>query len=117
MNLNRQKGQTLTALLVFMVIAITVTAGAATLMSLNLGNVQRVEMGTDILLAAESGAENALMRLLRNPNYSGETFTVDQATVTITVNGSSIVSSATDGKFTRKIQVDTVYTNNILAVS
>ena len=84
---------------------------------LNLGNVQRVEMGTDILLAAESGAENALMRLLRNPNYSGETFTVDQATVTITVNGSSIVSSATDGKFTRKIQVDTVYTNNILAVS
>lgn len=111
-----QKGQTITALLIFMVIAISVTAGAAALMSINLAGLSKIEMGTDILLAAESGAENALIQVLRNPNYTGETMTIDNATVTITVNGSTIESSATNGKFTRKIRVITDYNDNIMSV-
>lgn len=115
-----KKGQTLTALLVFMVIAITIAVAGATLMSINLANIQRIEQGTTTFQAAESGAENALIRLLRDPNYPGETLTVGTATVTITVTGNpnkTILSRAEDGNFVRKIQINTTYVNSILSIS
>ena len=37
---------------------------------------------------AESGMENALIRLLRNPNYSGEILTLPTGTATIIVSNS-----------------------------
>ncbi|HCR92651.1 MAG TPA: hypothetical protein DIU47_01725 [Candidatus Pacebacteria bacterium] len=57
---------------------------------------------------AEAGTENALLRLLRNPAYTGETLTVGDGTATITVTGSgtqTITSTGRLNNYLRKIQV------------
>ena len=73
-------------------------------------------LGEDAYAIAESGAENAIIRLIRNPNYAGETLTVGNGSATITVSGSStktIVSEGVRGNFRRKVQVVGGYVNNI----
>ena len=69
---------------------------------------------------AESGAENALLRLLRDPSYTGETLTIDTGTVTVVVTGAAtktITSTATSGNFVRKVQVVAGYTNGIFSIT
>jgi hypothetical protein len=69
---------------------------------------------------AESGAENAIIRLLRDPNYTGETLTVGTGTAVITVTGTTtktIISSGTNGSYLRKVQIVVGYVNNVLTIS
>lgn len=40
-------------------------------------------------MASESGIENALLRLIRNPDYAGETLQVGDISVVITVTGTT----------------------------
>ena len=111
-------GQALILLTVFVTIGLSVTLMAVTLAIATVSGSSRLEQAALIRQAAESGAENALLRLVRDPTYSGETLTVDDATVTITVSGSStkvisvvsrraalvkelqLVGSASDGRIT-----------------
>lgn len=72
-NINKQAGQTITILLFFMAIAITVTTAAIIITLTNSQSGSRFQQGTVVLYGAESGAEDALMRLLRNPAYVGTT--------------------------------------------
>ncbi len=112
----QQKGQTLLMLLVFMIIAITVTSAATTLILVNSSNTQKMEGGTVAYQIAESGIENALLRLLRNPNYSGETLALNGGSATITVTGSNpytITSLGKSGNFSRTLQVVINYNGNM----
>lgn len=116
---NSQNGQTLVMLLVFVIIAITITSTAAIVVAINALGSQKMHQSLNAFYAAESGAENALLRLLRDPNYSGETLTVGDGLTTITVTGSStktINVTGTNGNFQRKIQVVASYVNNVLTV-
>jgi hypothetical protein len=113
-----KSGQTLVTLLVFMVIAIAITSSAVVLTISNSLQASKVEQGTIALQIAESGAENALLRLLRNPGYTGETLTVGIGTAIITVTGTpvKIVSEGINGRFRRKIEVG-VNTSTTLTVT
>ena len=76
--------------------------------------------GQDALNVAEAGADNALMRLVRDPTYTGESLTVGLGTATITVSGISpktITSVGQSGNFRRTIVVTATQTNNVLAVT
>ena len=112
-----QKGQALLMLLVFMIIAITVTSAATILILVNSRNTQKMEGGEIALHAAESGMENGLLRLLRNPFYTGENdLLIGSGTVDITVTGNNpytITSTATNGNFTRTLQVVVNYNGNM----
>jgi hypothetical protein len=116
-----QRGQALITLLFFMIIAITITSAAVVILLTNSVSAQKLEQGTVSYYTAESGAENALLRLLRDPNYTGETLTIDGTTVvaTVTKSGSvyTITSSATFGNFKRTIQVVATYVGNILTAT
>ncbi len=115
-----EKGQALVMLLVFMVISITITTAAVGIIMANSMSVSRVEQGVAALTVAESGAENALLRLIRNPNYGGESLTLDggNATVTVTgVNPKTIQSQGTVGSFSRTVQIQATITNTILTVN
>jgi len=117
---NLQTGQALITLLFFIIIALTVTSAGIIILITNSFAASTVEQGTDTYYAAESGIENALLRLLRDSTYTGETLSIGTATVTITVtsgNPITILSLAQDGKSIRKIQVQATYTNNILTIS
>lgn len=82
-----QGGQALVTLLIFTAMAITITTTGAVLLITNLRGTTSTVASYDAYMVAESGVENALMQLLRNPNYSGETLTINNGTATITVEG------------------------------
>jgi hypothetical protein len=118
---NQTAGQVLVALLVFMVIAITITSAAVTIVLVNSEAASKLESGEMALDVAESGAENSLMRLLRDPDYPGEVnLPVGQGFVDATVSGSTtktIIATGKLGSFQRKIQVVASYNNNQLQVN
>ena len=113
-----KSGQTLVTLLVFMVIAIAITSSAVVLTISNSLQASKVEQGMMALQIAESGAENALLRLLRNPSYTGETLTVGTGTAVLTVTGTpvKIISEGINGRFRRKIEIG-VNTSTTLTVT
>ena len=118
--MNSKKGQALLMLLVFTVIGLLVTSAATTLVLVNSSNAQKTQAGLTVLQIAESGMENALIRILRNPSYIGETLPVGEGTATITVTGSgpfTLTSVGSIGNFSRTIQVVADYNNNILTVT
>lgn len=113
-------GQTLVFLLVFMTIAITVTAAAVVLMIVNSQSANRMELGLVAYDVAEGGAENAVLRLLREPVYTGETLTIGSGTATITVTGSgpyTILSKGVSGNFLRQVQVVVAFNSGIMSVT
>src|SRR3989344_9457916 len=116
-----KSGQTLLMLMVFMIIAITVTSGAAGMILVNTANTQKMEGGTVAFQVAESGIENALLRLLRNPNYTGENdLAIGNGMVDISVTGSNpytITSTGISGNFSRTIQIVVNYNGNITITS
>ena len=115
-----KRGQSLVILLVFIAIAITVTSAAVVMMIVGSTAASKYEQGQTAYATAESGAENALLRLLRDPNYAGETLTIGSDTATITVTGTNpktVTSTGVSGGFTRQVQVVAGYTNGILTVT
>lgn len=112
-----QKGQALVTMLFFMVIGLTITSAATIILFVNAAAGSTTEQGETAYEAAESGIENALLRLVRDPSYSGETMAVGPGYVVIQAANGLATASATVNNSVRKIQVQTVYNNNILTVS
>jgi len=113
-------GQTLVFLLVFMTMAITVTTAAALVIISNSQAASKLEQSLTAYGAAEAGAENALLRLLRDPAYPGETLTVGEGIATISAAGSNpkvILSRGKYNNFLRQVQVTASYVNGILTVT
>ena len=114
-------GQALVTLLVFIATATIITAAATTVTLINSQTTGKFAQGEVALTIAQAGADNAVLRLLRNPNYSGETdLSIGSGTATITVSGSSvktIIAEGKDGNFIRKVQVVGTFVNNTFTVS
>lgn len=100
-----QRGQSLVILLVFMAVALTITGATATLIAVNSQTTSAFNEGQSAFEVAESGVENALLRLLRDPSYPGETLQVGLGSAIVIVNNNVITSLGRWGGTTRKIQV------------
>lgn len=119
-NVYWQKGQALVTLLVFMVVGVIITSAATIIILVNALSSGRIERGEEAYYASETGIENGILRLLRDPNYSGETLTVEGGTVVIQVTqGNPVILTATAilNNIMRKIQVQMIYNDNMLTVS
>lgn len=119
-----ERGQALITLLFFIIISITVTSAAVIMVMVNSLSGMKFQQGEIAYEIAQSGADNAVLRLLRNPAYTGEIVAVGSGTATIEVTGSGtsgspfvITSTGVIGNFTRKIQITATYTNNLLVAS
>jgi len=119
-----QKGQTLIALLIFMLLAILITTTAVTLTIINVAGNNQVNFGELARQAAETGAENAMLQLERDPSYSGETMNINSATTaTITVSGTttrtitSVGTVAGIGTFKRTVVVTASYSGLAFTVT
>ena len=118
------KGQALINLIFFAVIASTVTTAAVIMVYINSQSGAKFQEGTIAYQIADSGAENALLRILRDPSYiSEEDLPVGNGTVDILKSGAGIVadpyiitSTATKGKFVKRVQITATYENNILSI-
>lgn len=114
-----QSGYMLTALLVFLVVIIVITTTSVMVSVSSLRSETYFDAGSEALAAADSGAENAILRLLRDPTYSGETLPVGNSQVVITVVGSApqIVTAVADsGSFERTVQVQLQRVDGMLQV-
>lgn len=116
-----QNGVALITLLFFTVIAINITAAAVVIVIVNSLSGAKVQQGMVAYQIAESGIENAKLRLLRDPEYTGETLTVGSGTVTTSVekNGYqyTILSKGTFGNFQRQIQAVASYSASLLTIT
>ncbi len=77
------------------------------------------EQGNYAFAVAESGAWEALIRLLRDPNYSGtqgQPLSLNGGSAQIQVSNGTIISTGTFNNVVKKIEVQTVYNNNILEI-
>lgn len=119
--MKKDNGQALVTLLVFTTITLLITTAAVVMIIVNSLAVTKFQEATSALYVAESGAENAILRLLRNPNYAGETLSVGEGWAAITVadgiGDQKIISSAgAKGNFLRRIQVTIDYAGNVLTI-
>lgn len=108
-----------TVLYVVVIGLLVTTAAVFVLMSIS----SAVSIKTQGMLArsaAESGAENALLKLIRDPSYSGDTIQIDQSrSATVTVSGSSpqtITAVGTFGSVIRRIEVTLVYNEGVRTI-
>ena len=113
-------GQTIIALLIFMLLIITLTTVAATITIINIRSNNGLAASEQALANAESGVENALQQLLHDPSYSGETLTLAHGTATINISGTTaktIVSQGTVDSYYRTVTATATYTNTVLTVT
>lgn len=113
-------GHILVILVFFIGIAMVMIPTSIALMTAESKQSTLLSLSSEAYAIAESGAENAIIRLLRDPSYAGETLTVGQGTATITVTGSgskTIRSEGRSGNALRIIQVTTDTNGGITTVS
>ena len=118
--LKKNRGQTLVLLLIYIVIAIIITTSAVAIVIVNSKGTDKLYQGTTAFDVAESGAETAMIKLLRDPAYTGESLTLNGGTATITITGISpktVTSIGTLGNFTRTVQATVDTSNNVLIVT
>lgn len=118
--LRLNSGQALITLLFFVLISLTITSAAIIIIIINSISASKSQEGTLAYYAAESGVENALLRLLRDPNYTGETLTIGTSTAIITVTGSNpkiVVSVGQNGNFKRTVQAQMNYNSGYYTFS
>lgn len=101
-------GQALIMLISFIAIGLTIISSSIFVNMIQSNTTTEVQSGSSALNVAESGVENAMLRLLRNPNYTGETLSVDSGTSVTSVSGTgpwTIVSTGEVGEFKRTLRV------------
>lgn len=115
-----ESGYMLTALLVFLVVIIVVTTTSVLVSVSSLRSETYFDSGSEALAAADSGAENAILRLLRDPTYLGETLQVGNTDIIITVVGSApqvVTVVADSGSFERTVEVRLQRVDGMLQVT
>ena len=117
---NWQRGSVLITLMIFVVVSLIIVSAAVLLVVDSTVISTNQQVGTTAVSVAESGIENAMLRLLRNPSYTGEVVAVGSGTATITVTGSApitILSVGRIGDFERKVQVTAVRQSGVLTIT
>lgn len=112
-------GQTLVTLLIFVAFAIVVTTTSVAIIISNTQSTTTLSKGETAHLIAESGVENAILRVLRDRSYTGESLDINGGTAEITVSGSSLIDITSVGSFqdfSRTIHTQTQFNQGVLEV-
>lgn len=107
-----QRGQALITLIFFVLIAVTITSGAIIMLAVNSSSFGKFQEGNVAYYSAESGIENAILRVIRDSLYTGETLVADGLNVAITVTGVNpkiVTAESSHGNFKRKVKVEMNY--------
>ena len=125
--IKNNQGQALITLLFISVIGMAIIAAAAIFIFQNILGASVTEQGVGSYYVAEAGVQEALLRMLRNPNYTGTPANQPLSIKTASISGSVVIQvSTSSGIITsvgtynnsvRKIQVQTVYNNGVLNIS
>lgn len=114
-----QSGQALVPLLIFVIVGMIIISFTVSLVAVNSQNASRYLQGEQALSVADSGIENAMMRLLRDPEYAGGTVSIGSGQAVVTVTGTdpyTVTSVGSVGNFSRTVQVETSRVDGVLQV-
>ena len=103
-----------------MIVAMTITLGAVAVTIINIRSNTSYTNGEIALQNAQSGVENAMIRLERDPNYTGESMPTSSGSATITISGTStktIVSVGSIGNFKRTITATVTNTSSVYTLT
>lgn len=118
---NGKRGQTLVLLLVFLAITAVIVSAVTVITIVNYTGATKFNQGDIALSIAESGAENGILRLIRDHNYLGETLPVGSGSAVISVsNGTStpiITAIGTIKNFRRTVEVRGAFNNNVFTIT
>jgi len=117
---NKQNGYVLVSLLIVVVVTMILTTALVVLIIINAYSASSLSQSSLALSTAESGVENAILRILRDPSYTGETLMIGDNSATITVSGDPdrvIVSEGQVGNFIRTVEVQATYNSGILEIN
>ncbi len=110
------KGQALITLLFFCLIAITLTSGAVIVLFSNSISGAKLQQGSSAYQVAQGGIENAMLRLLRDPDYTGELLIIGEGSANITVTDGgglyTIRSKGEIGNMVRQIEAKVTHSDN-----
>lgn len=112
----KNQGQALVTLLFFVIIGITIISAEAIVLYTNILSASTAEQGMDAYYVAESGIEESLLRVIRDPSYSGGTLAVGSGSVVLEVSNGVITSTGTYNNAVRKIQVTITNNNGVLTI-
>lgn len=115
-----KKGQALIFLLVIVAIGIITTSAIFTLSIVSSQSALSFTNGEVALQLAKSGVENAIIRLIRDPSYTGEVMNMTGGTVTISVVGNTaktIRSKSIVGKSVRILEAKGDYNNTVFILT
>lgn len=118
--LENEKGSALVTLMAFMAAAILVTSASAAVSVITTQSISDNESSEEVLFIAESGMENAILRLLRDRTYSGETLSIGGGSAVVTVSGGPIYTITSVGSynnFSRTVEVVGDLSNNEFSIS
>jgi type II secretory pathway component PulK len=116
----KNTGEALITLVVFVAVAVIVASSAVMIAANNIQGASKVSITEETLSIAEAGADNAILRLLRDPTYTGETLPVGNGSAVITVTGTTtktVTSQSTYLGFRRSIQVVAQYASSSGVIS
>ncbi|GIK84228.1 MAG: hypothetical protein BroJett025_08500 [Patescibacteria group bacterium] len=116
----QQSGMALVTVLIFSAIAMVVIVTSISLTTITSQSSRTFLQGQRALHVAESGAENALMRLIRDPTYTQEELTIDDGTARIVVSGTSpriVTVTGEVGNSVRQVEVQVSDQNGIMTVT
>ncbi len=119
-HLYTSSGQAVITVIFIAVIGMFISTGAIFSVANALESSSIQELGSSAFQAAESGIEYGVLRLMRDPTYTGGTMSVGSSgTCTVTITGSpemTIQSIGTVGSVSRKIVATAHYNNLILVI-
>ncbi|MEX0621894.1 MAG: hypothetical protein WD187_02790 [Candidatus Woykebacteria bacterium] len=114
----KQKGQALIILIVVIAISLVVLSGVI-LFAIGQAKISaRSKLASQVYYAAETGAEYALMKIMRDPTSCSvsDSLNLDSTVITISYNQSGpdciITSEANKNNIVKKIQVQAYYDAN-----
>lgn len=113
------KGQALVFLLFLVTLSVTITSAAIVTMIANSYSTNIYTQGNNAKTVAESGVENAILKLLRDPSYNGESIVVGEGTAVITVTGIDQKTIVSEGSYfgnKRKVEVIVQIADDILTI-
>jgi len=118
--LSKSEGQALITLLFFVLIGFTIISASAVMIFNNIQATSINERADYAHTIAESGVDEALIRLIRDPSYTGtapgQPLSVNGGSVEISVVNGVITTTGTYSNSIRKIRAQTVYNENVLSV-
>lgn len=115
-----QSGQALVVLLIFVIISVVYTFTAILVLAVNSRLVTATQEGEAAKNLAESAAEDTLLNLLRDPNYTVTNLSLEDGNVDVEIIGDdikTITTTATVGNFVRKVEVGTQLVDNVFTVT